>query len=252
MIEEISTAVTTAELVTKVAQKVSKLKRFFNYLRHPVKIAVFGYSGSGKTCFLNVLQGKMYYGGTTRETKTIKFCLSNGRRVVFYDCPGQTSYKIERQTVKEKIMQGKFHAIINVVCYGYNETENQGVTIFDSGSNTVKAQYLKDNLKLELEQLSQWVNDITAHSKIKWILTLVNKMDVWYDDQKEAIEYYQKGEYAQCFKGIERLCNLHVISYCSLIAPFGGKPMKLSISEKEKLQKQRELIENIQNFISNV
>jgi hypothetical protein len=63
-------------------------------------------------------------------------------------------------------MQGKFHAIINVVCYGYNETENQGVTIFDSGSNTVKAQYLKDNLKLELEQLNQWVNDITAHSKI--------------------------------------------------------------------------------------
>lgn len=156
-----------------------------------MKIAVLGESGSGKSCFLNSFGGKAYTGESTRFIESFKYTLQDGRRVEFFDCPGQASYKNERQKIKTRILNGHFDAIINVVCFGYNESEGTNVKIFKSGTTEVAQKYLEDNRKFELRQLKEWIDDITGQTNIKLIITLINKADVWFDEETEVLEYYK-------------------------------------------------------------
>lgn len=124
--------------------------------------------------------------------------------------------------------------------------------IFKSGTTEVAQKYLEDNRKFELRQLKEWIDDITGQTNIKLIITLINKADVWFDEEAEVLEYYKNGEYAQYFAGIDRICTLHVLPYCSTISPFGGKPMVLHISENDKKKLHYNVAKCIQKFISNV
>ena len=113
-------------------------------------------------------------------------------------------------------------------------------------------KYLTDNRKFEIRQLKEWIDDINSQTKLRWILTLINKADVWYEEEDEVMNYYKNGEYSQLFNGIERFCTLHYIPYCSTISPFGGKPMILHISENDKRKLHFNVVKSIQKFILNV
>lgn len=253
MISEICNAITLAETAVKIAKDVPKYRYFYNrFFRKPLRIAVFGESGSGKSCFLNAFGGKEYTGESTRFIESFIFTLPCGQRIKFFDCPGQATYRNERQKIKTQILNGNFHAIINVVCYGYNESEGTNVKIFRAGTDEVAQKYLTDNRQFEIRQLKEWIDDITSQTHLKWILTLINKADVWYDEEKEVMEYYKNGEYANQFKGIDRFCTLHSLPYCSTISPFGGKPMILHISETDKKKLHFNVVKSIQKFICNV
>ena len=108
------------------------------------------------------------------------------------------------------------------------------------------------NRKFEIRQLKEWIDDINPQTKLRWILTLINKADVWYEEEDEVMNYYKNGEYSQLFNGIERFCTLHYIPYCSTISPFGGKPMILHISENDKRKLHFNVVKSIQKFILNV
>ncbi len=256
MISEICNAITLADAATKIAKGVPKYKYQFNrFFRPPLKIAVLGESGNGKSCFLSVLTGKNYTGESTRYNQIVKYILPNGRRVHFIDCPGQKLYHGQRLDVKRDILNGKYHAIINVVCYGYNESEGTAISIFKSGTDEIKDNYLSNNIKFELDRLTEWVPDIKAQSKVKWVLTLINKADVWFDSaetEKKIINYYTAGAYYDVLKQLLGFCELHVLPYCSTISPFGGKSMLLHISETDKKKLHLNVIKNITDFISHV
>lgn len=255
VISEICNAITLADTAQKIGKGVSRWRYYYNRLKPTLKIAVLGESGSGKSCFLNSFGGKEYTGESTRFTESFIFVLPSGQRVEFFDCPGQATYRNERQRIKTRILNGHFHAIINVVCYGYNESEGTNVKIFrkgTDGNDEVAQKYLTDNRKYEIRQLKEWIDDINSQTKLKWILTLINKADVWYDEEDEVMNYYKNGEYAQLFNGIERFCTLHYLPYCSTISPFGGKPMLLHISENDKKKLHFNVVKSIQKFILNV
>lgn len=252
MVGELGEVLTIGEIALKTLSRVSKSKYYFNYFKPALRIAVLGESGGGKSSFLSMLLGKEYENDSTRYNKTIHITLPNGRRIVFTDCPGQKSYRQERQKIKEKILAGKYHAIINVVCYGYNETSSSKIKMFDSGTSNVKESYLSENRKRELNQLTEWIDDINIRSKLKWVLTVINKADVWAENHDDVIEYYQNGEYGKVMNQINPVCQHHILPYCSIISPFGGEPMVLRISEKNKRALHESLLANLQDFIGNV
>lgn len=241
-------AITITDASIKLGKNIRKSRYLANYLKPALKIAVFGSSGSGKSCFLGMLKGVRYDGESTRYTEIIKYTLPDGRRLHFYDCPGQPSYRDQRTAIKREILKGKFHAIINVVCYGYNETATMTVKPLDNEGN-IRHKFLEENRKIELDQLQEWISDITADSKIKWILTLINKEDIWKNDHEEVHSYYASQEYRKLFEGVSRVCPVHTLPYCSIMALFAGKPMMQYFTEKDKIARHVALIENISHYI---
>lgn len=252
MVAEISDTITLGKMVLRTLSEIPKYKYYINYVKPPIRIAILGESGVGKSALLSMLLGEAYETDSTRFNIFKTICLPNGRRIKFTDCPGQKSYRQERQKIKEKILRGKYHAIINVVCYVYNETNSSKVKIFESGTNTVKPSYLSENRKLELGQLKEWIEDISVRSKLRWVLTVINKADVWFDNLEEVVDYYQNGEYGNILAGIHQVCAHHILPCCSIISPFGGQPMVLTMSEKIKRSLHESLLANIQDFIENV
>lgn len=248
IVSQASTALTLADVTVKLGKSINRPRFLFNLCRPALRIAVFGSSGSGKSSFLGLIKGKHYDGESTRYREVVKFTLPNGRRIHFHDCPGQVSYRSERTALKNEISNGKFHAIINVVCFGYNETANMSVKIFD-GKGNIKPEFMENNMKLELDQLKEWIYDINIKSKIKWILTLINKEDIWRGDSEKVNAYYESGEYAGIINELNRICKLHILPFCSKISPFGGQPMVLRFSDRDKFARCEELIANIIQFI---
>lgn len=248
VVSQACNVLTVVDTTTKVGKTFSKRKKLINWIKFPIKIAVYGSSGSGKSSFLASIKGSFYEGNTTRGTQVIKYRLPNGRLIHFYDSPGQTSYRSERNQIKNKILNREFHAIINVVCFGYNESEGMKMKIFDK-NDKVDEKYLEENRRLELEHLREWVDDIDVSSKLKWILTIINKEDIWSAESGQVLTYYSESEYYRLLEKLERVCKLHIMPYCSKIALFGGRPMTIGFEEKDKIERHRDLIENIIQYI---
>lgn len=224
-------------------RRIFTIKRFFQtlvylwnyYFSDPIRLLVLGESGTGKTQFLNaILNNCPTTVSRTRLTqkKILKF--ENGKKIEFIDVPGHLTLYQVRKKEFNKIRKKKISGIINVVNYGYNESETaQDINIFKVGTNEVKDEYLNENRKREIKQLAEWKNEILPECGIKFIITIINKADIWYSQREEVNNYYEIGAYAQ---ELSKLGNLafHYFNYCSIIEPFYNRPMTISIGEQEK------------------
>ncbi len=235
---------------TKWKEIKNSICRWFNRKRSPIGIVIFGESGVGKTQFLNTILNN----GIISETRTMDIdrktlYLPNGRRLKFYDTPGHKSLKTARDTIKRDFHKKKIMGIINIVDYGYSSVPNQERdSVFNVDSHEVKAKFLEDNRKRQLNQIAEWQDLINAQNNVKWCLTLVNKADIWYSNREEVLGYYTDGEYADALKGMERCCNIVAFPFCSIISPFMGEPMLLTMSEKDKMLMHKDLFNEIQKL----
>lgn len=234
----------------QATKTVSRFKRFWNGLWFNRKrILVVGESGSGKSQFLSSIQK---YGVCIDErtlvAEEIKMTLDDGHVIIFVDLPGHsTSREIRKRRISE-ISKGKYIGIVNVVCYGYQVIDEVNADkVFEAGTNNVKVGFLNDNRKLELSQIDEWVGHITLDSGIKWVLTLVNKADLWINDTNVS-NYYEEGEYSSKFERIKSLADCVVIPYCSIIGNFYNRHLSL-IDEKEKIKLHNNLRNNLLKLI---
>lgn len=237
--------------LVSVHRWTKKFVYFWNYtIYKPAKILIIGVSGSGKTQFLNSFLGiPMLQDNRTYVPDNKYFIFDNGRKIQFIDLPGHTTLQGARQKYIDEITKNKIKGIINVVNYGYNDAEQNNADVFKTGENEVKPAYLIDNRKSELSQLKEWLNRIHGESKPDWIITIVNKADIWYNQKDEVMDYYENGDYGDEFKEIKRVTNHFVFKYCSVINPFGGRPMTLIMSELEKNEMQKHLKESLLRLI---
>lgn len=232
-----------AKYIIKFDKWIKGLVYLFNYYcRAPYQVAVFGTSGAGKTEFVRAileLPVEEREPDRTNFYKKHRLVFKDGRKIVFIDAPGHNSYQQQRTEVTEFIAKRKIRGIINLVTYGYNDVnESEGVTIFKVGDGIlpeVKAEYLNTNRENEMSQVEEWRRFVTSKNNVEWVVTVVNKADIWYDEKDNIIKYYQEGEYFQkCMKVLAQACHLTVYPYCSLISPFGKRKMAISIGEHEK------------------
>lgn len=236
---------------------------FNYYCRSPYRVAVFGTSGAGKTEIIRALVEEPVGERDPERTGFYQkkvMQLKNGRKILLIDAPGHSTLVTERNAVTEMIVGKKIKGIINVVTYGYNEAiETEDVTIFkvpstsSSVTREVKDEYLNTNRKNELNQINEWSKFITGKSKIEWVITIVNKADIWYNKKEKVLDYYNNGEYYTGFtSSISQVCTTNVFPYCSLIAPFGKKTMLLDFSEREKTKMHNDLKKNLLSLVSHV
>lgn len=236
VIESIGSGVLmVADLAEKAYAYHSKFGYWLNRCKRPIRVLVLGESGSGKSQFLSTIQSKRnYIQERTKISDKIKMLLPNGRTVEFVDVPGHQSLKMERDKYTNDISRGKFQGIINVVCFGYqSSSEVKTEDVFQS-DGVVKESYLKDNRARELKQLEEWLSKVDNKSNLKWVLTLVNKADIWWENSKEIVDYYELAEYNDKVKELSRVSTIAAVPYCSVITPFCDRPMKLIFGEKEK------------------
>ena len=235
---------------TKWGEVKTSITRRINSMRSPIHIVVYGESGVGKTQFLNtILCNGIISDARTRDIDRKTLNLPNGRRLVFCDTPGHKTLKTVRDTIKSDFHKKKVQGIINIVDYGYSSVPDMDhSSVFNVDTHEVKEKYLEDNRLRQLEQLSEWQDLINSQNGIKWFLTLVNKADIWYEKKDVVMNYYLSGEYAQALNGVERCCKVVAFPFCSLISPFCGKPMILTMSEKDKILMHQELFEEIQKL----
>lgn len=245
--------------VIKVNDYGKYISYFFNYyFSKPTNVIIFGISGAGKSEFIrSLLEQKV---GLVSEPRTRfniekRFTLKNGEKIRFYDVPGHSSSKQQRQEMIELIAKKKIKGIINVTTYGYNDVEEaKDISIFkvgDSNPPIVKSEYLNKNRLRELEQTKEWIDFITSTNRIEWVITVVNKADVWYREKREVLDYYESGTYYENFtKSIERVCKTCVFPYCSILSPFANKPMILDFSERDKVKLHKDLKDNVLKLIN--
>lgn len=97
--------------------------------------------------------------------------------------------------------------------------------------------------------MKEWLNRIHGESKPKWIITVINKADIWYDNRNEVEAYYANGEYGQHIEVVKRVAPHYLFQYCSVINPFGGRPMTIVMSERTKNELHKHFKESLLRLI---
>lgn len=91
-------------------------------------------------------------------------------------------------------MTGTIAGIVNVVSYGYHESrvDRNVATIGGKASH----EYLEKKRAEEIETLSEWMELLADNSVVGWLITVVTKADLWWDQRDKVLEYYSEGPYA--------------------------------------------------------
>lgn len=238
-----------------------KIIYFWNYFfSKPYCVIVYGATGVGKTEFCRSLLERNLE--LTESPRTVLhqieiLVLKDGHKIKLYDLPGHVSYKANRDRVIELMAKQKVYGIINVVSYGYHEVQNaQNLKTFKVSNGedvlNIDTQFQKDNLQREYEQAKEWRTGANLPCNLGWIITVVNKADIWFNKRDEILDYYQKdGNYSKSIFGDFSTRVRYVYPYCSIISPFCKKPMLLELGERTKLEMHNKLKDDLLRLIKN-
>lgn len=207
----LSSTITILETSKKVNSKTQML---YKRLREgKVRIGIFGAGGTGKTTLAYSLAGKLdelsleYTETPTAEEVNI------GKNVIgnYWIAPGQEErIQTEWPQMFREITNGKITGIINVVSYGYHATDpripwtglNKYYTTGQSKADFLK-KFQEERLKIELKFLEELVPRIKDSKKKIWMITLVTKQDLWWQDRLIVQDYYTKGIYNEKIQEIQ-------------------------------------------------
>lgn len=154
----------------------------------------------------------------TDTTVKIKFNLDDFP-IEFIDTPGQAGREYPRKQQLTNILKNGVEGIINVISYGYEENPEHKIDSIFTPSGEIKDSFLNLNRKVEVERLSEWL-PLIQPTDIKWIINLVNKADIWWDEVENVNSHYLQNEYNDAFKGINNYTNVITLPFCSIIKPY--------------------------------
>ena len=219
-----------------------------NSLRSPIKIAVYGESGVGKTEFINsIIKSGHHAKKMTRDIERgNELTLPNGRRIEFIDTPGQPSYRSRRLRLFKDYTKGEIKGIIHVVSYGYLSKEPiSGNEFYDARTNKIKESFLTNNRQLELDGMDEWLAILSGDFSVKWVLTVVNKADLWYSDEAAVTKYYNEGDYCKKISKVNGSCKICLQFYCSTFKAFLGHSLPQVLSSEEQEVFYKELMQEL-------
>jgi hypothetical protein len=179
------------------------------------QIVVTGHAGAGKTQLTNQMHGRardLAYKlpPESRAVDVEAITTGNWTKLVRV-LPGHGGYRTVGE-IDTFHGNSELEGIIHVVDYGYvkpREAIAVDVLISD-GLDTIEKLRQK-NLKLEIDGLKIVLNDIkrlmTTNGKPAWLVIAVNKVDLFPDNLKDALQYYHpdcKGDFGAILRDFQK------------------------------------------------
>lgn len=243
----IATVAKAGNTILDKGKRKELIKQFNLLVRKNRKIVIFGLSGTGKSQFINSLKKNLIIADRTDTTAKVRFNLDDFP-LLFIDTPGQTVRQYPRKQELTKILKNGVEGIINVVSYGYEENPDYQLDrVFDENGD-VKESFLKLNRKSEVERLSEWL-PLIQPSDIRWIVNLVNKADIWWDNIDVVSDYYINKEYGEAFSKINGFTNVLTIPFCSIIKPYHNNKTSGRFGEIQKDQFHHHFMKQLLNLL---
>lgn len=206
----LSTVGSSITIADKSVVLLKVIKKISNLIKHGrSNILIFGHGGAGKTTLGYKLSGSdlpsyKYVPSVTTEKLKIK---GNLYGKYFIATGQQRSINLNWSELFRNMASGKFKGIINVVSYGYHSYKSEAsfkeTEYYKSkGDKDFLEHYLAERRKSEISQLRTLAENIKNTKGKFWMVTLVNKQDLWYDVKNDVESYYLNGDYAKIIKQI--------------------------------------------------
>lgn len=234
-----ATGIKTAYTVYEIAKKEGAVRRAVNFFKKRRKILVLGASGAGKTQFVKSLAARISaeIPRENRTQKPVQYLYEVSQTpYAFVDTPGESAHSHQRHPEIVKAMKGQYDGIINVVSYGYHEGDRDPSDAVGK-DNLVKPDFLAARRTEEIALLQEWTGLVGTAGTGSWMLTVITKADLWWNERDIVRKHYQSGEYRNALTLVNHL-NPMICSYCSLQQAFFNKaPMSglFGTSEFQKL-----------------
>ena len=185
-------------------------------------------SGAGKTVLFDHLSGnatKPNYKLPLPSEAVEKGKITNKKRLTAFVLPGQEERP--RLEAIEDVFRGKnaVSGVVHVVANGFIELRSQAAREFlvESGIKTLeefrRAQIADELLDLDstCDILRQSIN---KHRSPKWLLVVVTKADLFYNEITEAEKYYSPNGNSQFAERLKQLTRRKIFSLQSFLLKF--------------------------------
>lgn len=204
------------------ARKQGWLARVTDIFKTQHKILVLGSTGVGKTNLLQSLveavPQAISHMNRTEFAQQHKIRLRDNP-FIFVDTPGQLLHVSRRREAILEALGGGITGILNVVAYGYHEYRTDAGTAL-TPSGRVRNEFLAKHRQIELEALAEWA-PLLFPSDIRWMITVVSKADLWWNQKEAVYEHYTTGQYQSLLGELVTLAP-SVLEYCSVLHKFYG------------------------------
>jgi energy-coupling factor transporter ATP-binding protein EcfA2 len=234
----------------RIADDEGFLDRLKNFFKRKETIVVLGSTGSGKTNLLDSLGVAAALVDpvpaiTRTTTPDRRKVIVNERPFTIIDTPGQKAHAAQRQVIYREAMTKPPVRIINVVSFGYHEYATGSQEALD-GHGIPQDDWLRRHRGNELEAMREWLPLLGNGDTTSWILTVVTKADLWWNQREEILEYYEKGTYAQEISSADPHLRHSVLPYSSVFHRFyGAGPLAGTFDDEDRLQTTRHFLQQL-------
>lgn len=216
-IEPVTASVEAAKLVKDVASSSEFIRKHWKRIIHRItkdalQVPIFGAGGVGKTTAATMIASDNpldiaapYNESITVETVKLKGNVPGNLLVA----PGQEA-RVDRYwpALFRGVNAGKSHGVVNVVCYGYHsmgiETIREHDLWFEGMSNSDFLNvYLEKRRSIEIEMIKRLVKGLASAKPPLWMVTIINKQDLWWTQRNAVQDYYKNGEYGTAISELQ-------------------------------------------------
>lgn len=245
----INGGVSAAKFISKESNRNFFQKIYYSLFRKKRKILILGASGSGKSQFIESLKNSkgLVVVPRTHESESMKIDFFD-YPIEVRDTPGHESKKELRLIELDRLILQPVEGIINVVSYGFSEAPEAGRNIAIK-NKILDKDFIIKNREYEIEQINEWVNRVRPNRNVKWIITLVTKADLWWENYEEVNEHYTNGSYGKKINGLN--IPMYTLPYCSIIKPFFKIQEKNTFGEVEKDALKNVFFKTVINILKN-
>jgi hypothetical protein len=228
--------------VIEFAKKHHLVSRLANLFKKKHCILVLGCTGTGKTKLIQSLtqEDVKTINRMLRTTSSKKHRLGIRRKsFVVIDVPGEHKDK-RMQAIKNAAFKG-IAGVINVVSYGYHEGRgNESDAIGPSGQ--ASAAFLEACREKEIENLKEWTTILMSGKNPPWLITVVTKADLWWNQREEVLKHYEEESYHQALGDALKM-DKGVAVCCSVIHKFFGcAPLAGTFDDDDRREKREKLL----------
>ena len=226
--DDVAWATAGVKLV-KVAKDEGWFDKLILTLKGKHNVLLLGPTGVGKTQVRDHLKDSIpqviHVASRTLPGEPPKTVVVDGTPYEFYDTPGDEGMSdVRHQDATRHVMRPRA-GILNVVSYGYHEYDTNQDQVFD-GDGSISERYLSSHRRVETSMLLEWIPIIKSANEAPWVITVLNKADLWWHMRQQVRDFYLNGRYGELIKsnGLK-----HSLVYCAAIRHnFFGRPGTIS------------------------